>query len=90
MTDLYDRWRHHRYPPPQFRYGTEGEGNIFQSPAVMISAVTALETFGPTDLMSAYSTCTRRVFGDIEHRAQAFRSESDVLTTAQKDNKKVA
>ncbi|GFU25345.1 hypothetical protein TNCV_3054091 [Trichonephila clavipes] len=27
-----DRWRHHRSPPPQFRHGTEEEGNILQSP----------------------------------------------------------
>ncbi|GFX46228.1 hypothetical protein TNCV_2298761 [Trichonephila clavipes] len=32
------------------------------------------KTFGPTDLTSMYSVCTRRVFGGIGHRAQAFRS----------------
>ncbi|GFS56287.1 hypothetical protein TNCV_2769501 [Trichonephila clavipes] len=32
--------------------------------------------------MSMCSVCTRRVFGGIEYRTQAFRSgESDVLTT---------
>ncbi|GFV17897.1 hypothetical protein TNCV_4494401, partial [Trichonephila clavipes] len=31
-----DRWRHHVSPPPQFRHGTEGEGNILQSPALVI------------------------------------------------------
>ncbi|GFW46048.1 uncharacterized protein TNCV_3276651 [Trichonephila clavipes] len=69
-----DRWRHHRSPPPQFRYGTGGEENILQSPALVVSAATANKTFGPTDLTSTYSVCTRRVFGGIEHRTQAFRS----------------
>ncbi|GFW46134.1 hypothetical protein TNCV_4210131 [Trichonephila clavipes] len=31
-------------------------------------------TFGPTDLTSTYSVCTRRVFGGIGHRTQVFRS----------------
>ncbi|GFW95990.1 hypothetical protein TNCV_4174171 [Trichonephila clavipes] len=31
-----DRWRHHRFPPPQFRHGTEGEENILQCPALVI------------------------------------------------------
>ncbi|GFU68915.1 hypothetical protein TNCV_4882421 [Trichonephila clavipes] len=35
----------------------------------------ALKTFGLTDLTSTYSVCTRRVFGGIGHRTQAFRSE---------------
>ncbi|GFV53234.1 hypothetical protein TNCV_1065931 [Trichonephila clavipes] len=30
-----DRWRHHLSPPPQFLHGTEGEGNILQSPAFL-------------------------------------------------------
>ncbi|GFX15249.1 hypothetical protein TNCV_2709541 [Trichonephila clavipes] len=34
----------------------------------------AYKTFGPTDLTSTYSVCTRRVFGGIGHRTQAFRS----------------
>ncbi|GFW63822.1 hypothetical protein TNCV_3744271 [Trichonephila clavipes] len=34
----------------------------------------AHKTFGPTDLTSTYSVCTRRVFGGIGHRTQAFRS----------------
>ncbi|GFV51938.1 hypothetical protein TNCV_1322911 [Trichonephila clavipes] len=71
MIDLYDRWRHHRYPPHQFMHGTEGEGNILQSPALGTSAH---KTFGPTDLTSTHSVCTRRVFGGIGHRIQAFRS----------------
>ncbi|GFY01770.1 uncharacterized protein TNCV_1467621 [Trichonephila clavipes] len=71
---LYDKWRHHRSPPPQFRHGTGGEKIIFQSPALVISAATVHKTFGPTDLTSMYSVCTRRVFGDIGHRTQAFRS----------------
>ncbi|GFX50709.1 hypothetical protein TNCV_2722951 [Trichonephila clavipes] len=68
----YDRWQHHR--SPQFRHGTGGEGNILQSPALLVSAETAHKTFGPTDLTSTYSVCTRRVFGDVRHRTQAFRS----------------
>ncbi|GFU99882.1 uncharacterized protein TNCV_1257311 [Trichonephila clavipes] len=71
---LYDRWRHHLSPPPQFRYGSGGEGNILQPPAPVVSAATAHKTFGPTDLTSTYSVCTRRVFGGIRHRALAFRS----------------
>ncbi|GFV12724.1 hypothetical protein TNCV_1366941 [Trichonephila clavipes] len=50
------------------------EGNILQSPALVVSAATAHKTFGPTDLRSTYSVCTRRVFGGIRHRTQAFRS----------------
>ncbi|GFT63573.1 uncharacterized protein TNCV_870381 [Trichonephila clavipes] len=34
----------------------------------------AHKTFGPTDLTSMYSVCTRRIFGGIVHRTQAFRS----------------
>ncbi|GFV19900.1 hypothetical protein TNCV_4074631 [Trichonephila clavipes] len=45
----YDIWRHHRSPPPQFRHGTGEEGNILQSPALVVSAVTTHNTFGPTD-----------------------------------------
>ncbi|GFT20108.1 hypothetical protein TNCV_4994711 [Trichonephila clavipes] len=31
-----DRWRQRRSPPPQFRHEAEGEGNIQQSPALVI------------------------------------------------------
>ncbi|GFW01605.1 DDE_3 domain-containing protein [Trichonephila clavipes] len=31
----YDRFRHHLSPPPQFRHGTGGEGNILQPPALV-------------------------------------------------------
>ncbi|GFW17966.1 hypothetical protein TNCV_2231471 [Trichonephila clavipes] len=34
---LYDRWQHHLSPPPQFRHGTGGEGNILQSPALVVT-----------------------------------------------------
>ncbi|GFV27243.1 integrase catalytic domain-containing protein [Trichonephila clavipes] len=68
------RWLHHLSPPPQFRHGTGGEGNIFLFPALVVSAVTAHKAFGPTDLMSTYSVCTWRVFGGIGHRTHAFRS----------------
>ncbi|GFX04118.1 hypothetical protein TNCV_3972671 [Trichonephila clavipes] len=72
---LHDRWRHHRSPSPQFRHETEREGNIIQSSsALVVLAVTIDKTFGPTDLTSTYSVCTRRVFGGIGHRAQALRS----------------
>ncbi|GFW75240.1 hypothetical protein TNCV_4188951 [Trichonephila clavipes] len=49
---------------------TEGEGNILQSLRSRLSA----QDYGPTNLTSTYSVCTRRVFGGIGHRAQAFRS----------------
>ncbi|GFV16635.1 uncharacterized protein TNCV_4418221 [Trichonephila clavipes] len=65
---------HQRSPPPQFSHGSGGEGNILQFPALVVSAVTAHKTFGPTDLMGTYSVCTRRVFSGIGHRTQAFQS----------------
>ncbi|GFU59832.1 hypothetical protein TNCV_2987881 [Trichonephila clavipes] len=43
---------------------------IFPVPCTRDSAH---KTFGPTDLTSTYSVCTR-VFGGIRHRTQAFRS----------------
>ncbi|GFW91405.1 uncharacterized protein TNCV_3375711 [Trichonephila clavipes] len=64
----YGRWRHHRSPPPQFRHGTGWERNILQPPAIVVSAVTAHKTFGPSDLTSTYSVCSRRVFGGIGHQ----------------------
>ncbi|GFX86225.1 uncharacterized protein TNCV_2561071 [Trichonephila clavipes] len=70
----YDRWRHHRFPPPHFRHGTGGEVYILQSPELLGSAVTAHKTFGPTDLTSTYSMCTLRIFGGTGHLTQAFRS----------------
>ncbi|GFW37270.1 hypothetical protein TNCV_2632541 [Trichonephila clavipes] len=66
-----DRWRHHLSPPPQFRHGTEGEGNILQSPALVIQPT---RLFRPTDLTSTYSVCTWRVFDGIGHQTQAFQS----------------
>ncbi|GFY28108.1 hypothetical protein TNCV_4394421 [Trichonephila clavipes] len=39
----------------------------------------ARKTFGPTDLTSPYSVCTRRVFGGIKPRPSGL--ESDALTT---------
>ncbi|GFW73133.1 uncharacterized protein TNCV_832511 [Trichonephila clavipes] len=69
---VYDRCRHHRSPYPQFRHGTGGEGNILQPPSFGVSAATSHKTFGPTDFTSTYSVCTRRVFGAIGHRTQAF------------------
>ncbi|GFT49447.1 uncharacterized protein TNCV_3366501 [Trichonephila clavipes] len=69
---LYDIWRHHL--SPQFRHGTEGEGNILQPLTLVVSSATVHKTFGPTDLTNTYSVCTRRIFGGIGHRTQAFRS----------------
>ncbi|GFW50598.1 hypothetical protein TNCV_2889001 [Trichonephila clavipes] len=60
-----DRWQHHRSPPPQFRHGTEGEGNILRAPCTRNSAH---KIFGPTDLTSTYSVCPSGL-------------ESDALTT---------
>ncbi|GFS94370.1 uncharacterized protein TNCV_2014061 [Trichonephila clavipes] len=71
---LNDKWKHHQSPPPQFRHGTVGEGNILQPPALVVSAVTSHKIFGPNDLTSTYSLCAWRVFGGIGHRTQAFRS----------------
>ncbi|GFU67082.1 uncharacterized protein TNCV_4969311 [Trichonephila clavipes] len=71
---LHDRWWHHLSPPPQFRHGTGGEGNILHPPSPVVSAATARKTFGHTDLTSTYSVCTWRIFGGIEHRAQALWS----------------
>ncbi|GFW74158.1 uncharacterized protein TNCV_4177031 [Trichonephila clavipes] len=76
---LYDRWRHHQTPLPQFRHGTGGEGNNLQSTAFVVSAATSHKTFRPTDLTSTYSVCTRRVFGGIDPRPCSL--ESDALTT---------
>ncbi|GFU92294.1 uncharacterized protein TNCV_1338751 [Trichonephila clavipes] len=67
QAGLYDRWRYHVHPPPQFGHGTGGEINILQLPAPVVSAVTTDKVFGPTDLTSTYSVCTRRVFGGIGH-----------------------
>ncbi|GFU76907.1 hypothetical protein TNCV_4520631 [Trichonephila clavipes] len=68
-----DRWRHHLSPPPQFRHGTGGEDPV---PCTRDSAH---KIFGPTDLTSTYSVCTRRVFGGIGHRTQAFRQSEPRL-----------
>ncbi|GFT93385.1 hypothetical protein TNCV_337501 [Trichonephila clavipes] len=38
----------------------ELEGNILQSPALVVLAATIHKTFGPTNLTSTYSVCTRR------------------------------
>ncbi|GFX95320.1 hypothetical protein TNCV_849101 [Trichonephila clavipes] len=35
---LYDRWRHHLPPHPQFRHETGREVNILRSPAPAVSA----------------------------------------------------
>ncbi|GFV63511.1 hypothetical protein TNCV_1551741 [Trichonephila clavipes] len=56
-------------------HGTEGEGNILQSPAFVIQPTRL------SDLTSTHSVCTRRVFGGIGHQTQASGKESDALTT---------
>ncbi|GFU98451.1 hypothetical protein TNCV_3652821 [Trichonephila clavipes] len=56
----YDRWRHHRSPPSQFRHGTGEDGNILHSPALVISAATVHKIFGPTDLTSTYNAYVPR------------------------------
>ncbi|GFS62224.1 RNase H domain-containing protein [Trichonephila clavipes] len=66
-----DRWRHHLSPPPQFRHGTEGGGKYSLVPCTRDSAH---KTFGPTDLTSTYSVCTRGGFGGLGHRTHSFRS----------------
>ncbi|GFV06549.1 hypothetical protein TNCV_2948711 [Trichonephila clavipes] len=59
--------------PPLYLYlhnfcmETEGEGNILQSLRLELNP----QDYGPTDLTSTYTVCTRRVFG----------LESDALTT---------
>ncbi|GFT33250.1 hypothetical protein TNCV_4767351 [Trichonephila clavipes] len=63
-------------PCNEKRHGTEGEGNILQSPALEDSAH---KTFVPTVLTSTYSECTQRVFGGIEPRPSG--QDSDALTT---------
>ncbi|GFY20801.1 hypothetical protein TNCV_1120351 [Trichonephila clavipes] len=47
---------------------------IFSSPLHLWFCCDHPQDFGPTDLMSTYSMCTRRIFGGIGHRTQAFRS----------------
>ncbi|GFV37610.1 transposable element Tcb2 transposase [Trichonephila clavipes] len=44
---LFDRWRHHLSPPPQFRHETGGERNIIQRPTPMVPAATTRKTFEP-------------------------------------------
>ncbi|GFV70495.1 uncharacterized protein TNCV_2868411 [Trichonephila clavipes] len=54
-----------------FAMGLEGREK-FSSPLHSYNSVH--NTFGPIVLMSTYSVCTRRVFGGIGHRTQAFQS----------------
>ncbi|GFV52197.1 uncharacterized protein TNCV_5071181 [Trichonephila clavipes] len=60
---IYDRWGYRLSPPPQHRHGTGGEGNILQPSVLVVFSVTAHKAFGPTDLRSTYSACTRSVIG---------------------------
>ncbi|GFT60906.1 hypothetical protein TNCV_3616251 [Trichonephila clavipes] len=53
--------------------GKELKGMEIYSP-VSCTRDTVHKTFGPTDLTITYAVCTRRVFGGIRHRTQAFRS----------------
>ncbi|GFT77811.1 hypothetical protein TNCV_4387901 [Trichonephila clavipes] len=53
-----------------YNFGKELKGSeIFSS-----SLHSAHKTFGPTDLTSTYSVCTRRVFRGIGNRTHAFLS----------------
>ncbi|GFW91567.1 hypothetical protein TNCV_4499871 [Trichonephila clavipes] len=52
---LYDRWRHHLSPPPQFRHGTGRKENILQSPALVVFA--AIQ--GDRDFFEQYGTFCR-------------------------------
>ncbi|GFX17817.1 hypothetical protein TNCV_2292661 [Trichonephila clavipes] len=57
--------------------GMELKGReIFSSP---LHSWFSPQDYGPTDLTSTYSMCTRRVFGGIEPRPSGL--ESDALTT---------
>ncbi|GFX03100.1 uncharacterized protein TNCV_4288831 [Trichonephila clavipes] len=60
---------------------TVEEGNILQPPAPVISAVTAHETFGPTDLTSTYYVCTRGYLVSLGIELRPSGLKSDVLTT---------
>ncbi|GFU99031.1 hypothetical protein TNCV_1614071 [Trichonephila clavipes] len=52
----------------------EGREIFFRTPAPVVPAASVHKTFGPTDLPSTYTVGTRRIFGGIGHRTQAFRS----------------
>ncbi|GFU95384.1 hypothetical protein TNCV_5015931 [Trichonephila clavipes] len=49
--------------------------------SVLCTRDSAHKTFGPTDLTSTYSVCTRRVYGGIGHRTQAFQTAAGVRST---------
>ncbi|GFV35696.1 uncharacterized protein TNCV_1893061 [Trichonephila clavipes] len=74
---LYDRWRHHRSPSPQFMHGTGRQGNILQPPALVVSTASAHKTLEHPDLMSMCSVCIRRAFGET----RPYGLESEVLRT---------
>ncbi|GFU70582.1 hypothetical protein TNCV_2971421 [Trichonephila clavipes] len=67
----------------------EGEGRIEgmswrggkYSPAPMASAATTHNIFGPTDLTSTYSVCTRGLFGGTGIKPRPSGLESYALTT---------
>ncbi|GFU61629.1 hypothetical protein TNCV_2864281 [Trichonephila clavipes] len=62
--------------PPIFTstiFAWDWRGRIYYS-LVPYICDSAHKTFGPTDLTSTNSVCTRRIFGDIGHRTQAFCS----------------
>ncbi|GFX46522.1 hypothetical protein TNCV_4549611 [Trichonephila clavipes] len=77
VIEHYDRWHHSLSPPSQFRHGTD-VGGFSPVPCIHNSAY---KTFGPTDLTSTYSVCTRRVFGGtgIEPRPSGMESGGDKL-----------
>ncbi|GFW04663.1 putative DD41D transposase [Trichonephila clavipes] len=69
----YERWRHHRSPPPQFRHGTGREGNVPQPPALAVSVSTTHKTFGPTDLTSTCQVIYSQFGLAIQQNDQARR-----------------
>ncbi|GFW13812.1 hypothetical protein TNCV_1670281 [Trichonephila clavipes] len=56
---------------PNFAMGLEVRETFSSPPCTRDSAH---KTFGPTDLTSTYSVCSRRVNGGIGHRTQAYWS----------------
>ncbi|GFY25341.1 hypothetical protein TNCV_2484611 [Trichonephila clavipes] len=54
-------------------FAMELEGRKIYSP-IPCTRDSAHKTFGPTDLTNTHSVRTRREFGGIGHRTQAFRS----------------
>ncbi|GFX69429.1 hypothetical protein TNCV_1547601 [Trichonephila clavipes] len=65
------------YPPHNFCNELKGREIFFSSGSHRLSP----QDFGPIDLTSRYSVCTRKVFGGIGHRTQTSTLKSDALTS---------